>query len=704
MNIPEGKDYAIRNQSREEKEKKDNQELIPDYHMELNLSEDEIEKFTEQVQLEFNALKDERKELKLEEAWEERDRQYDGELKTNKTLAFNLHVHQSKIKTDAITRALNEAFLDSEPMFDISPRPETARRNGFAIAEKQTQFLDFVVDEEMKPEAAFMKIAKSATTKFVGIGKLCWAYKREKRRREETYEGKIVPLGVQNGQIIAKNEGLERFLTTYPDALDNQKGIIKRLMEEKTVNLVIEYKDTIDNNAELKYIQLKNFYVKNSCEYQKGLRDTHLVAERQCYTYWELEKKQADGEFKDVDRLYTESESKDDTSKSYMTKDYDVIEATTYYAFKDGEEEIKVKAWFGEKDDKLIYLGGEVYPYYGFDTDYLAFYLKLNDEGFFGGAKSVMYDLRDSNIAQDALLNLVLHGNYIRNTLTPIVKEGSEMEAMFLDHQFQAGKPLVVDELTDDVSKAMSFVRWDSMDINGSMLLMEKMKRIDSDVSRVSDLTSGQESALDPTAPAAKTIALLEQSGIGIKDYIRTFLPTFNVLATNVLQLYYQMSNEDKMYRIAGKSKAVTGENPFEMISREEMVVKTNVESRAAAFVFDKINEKREALAAYQTVLNDPYAAQQPNLKYKALKVLLETFGARWKTIVDTDLLSPEEFMQQQMQVAVKALQALMAQAQQQGQVTGVQPNMDEVLGQAPQAITQAQAVSYDPRLAEEEK
>ncbi|MEA2036156.1 MAG: hypothetical protein U9O94_01505 [Nanoarchaeota archaeon] len=701
MELKKDEEYKIRNQTPAEKEENDNGENIPQYEIKLKLSEEEQQTLAEQVFLEYEAIVDERKDLNLTNKWEERDRQYDGEMQNNKTLAFNLHVHQSKIKTDAIVQAINEAFLDSEPMFDISPRPDAARKDGFEVAEKQAQFLDFAVDEEIKPENALVRIAKSTITKFVGIGKLSWKYKRERRRREESYEGEWVPSGVQNGQFIKENEGLKKFLSVYPDAMEKQRGIVKRLVEEKKVEIVVEFKDTIDNNPELEYIKVENFFVKNSVDYQKGLRDTHFIGELQEYSYWDLLKKEENGEFENVEKLWNTDTDEENHAKDYMTKDYKVLEATTYMRIKeDDKEEIKIKAWFGAEDEgKKIFLGAEIYPYYGFDTDYLAFYVKLNDDGFYGGCKSVMYDLKDSNIAQDVLLNLAIHGTYIRNLLTPIVKEGSEIEEMFLDHQFEAGKPLVVDPLTDDVSKAMSFVQWGNIDLNGSLILMEKMKRIDGDVSKVSDLTTGAESELDPSAPASKTIALLQQSGIGIKNYIRIFLPTYNIMAGRFLQLYYQMSQEDKQYKVLGKSKAVTGDNPFSSISREEMMVKTNIQSRAAAFVFDKVNEKREAMAAYQVTRDDPYASQQPNLLYKSLKVLLETFGPRWKAIVDTDLLSPEDFQQKMNQTALKAVQQLFLGAQQKAENTGVDMDPNQVLNAAPGAIQQAQAEDYNPQL-----
>jgi len=699
MDIKDDEEYAIRSKTKEEKDQ-DNGELIPNYKIKMNLSEDEQAELTKQVFLEFDALKTEREKLKLTEKWEELDRQYDGKVTGSKDLMFNLHTNQSKIKTDAIVRAINEAFLDSKPMVDVSPRPESGRQDGFEVAEKQQQFVDYAMEEEIKPEIPFIKIAHSAATKFVGIGKVSWEYKRERRRREESYEGKIVPVDIApDGQIIADNEGLRKFLTVYPDGMETHQGIIKRLLEEKKVELVVEFKDTINNNPKLKHIRVEDFYVRNSTDYWEGLRDTHIIVERQEYSYWDLMKKEENEEFENVDKLWVscgDAEGSDD----YMTKDYEVIEVTTYYKDNDGDEDIKIKAWFGE--DRKVFLGAEIYPYYGFDIDYVPFYIKVNDDGFYGGAKSVLSDLRDSNIAQDALLNLALHGTYIRNILTPIIKEGSGMEDLFLDHMFQAGKPLVVDELTDDVNKAMGFVNWGNVDVNASLVLMEKLKRIDSDVSRVSDLTTGAESALDPTAPASKTLALLQQSGIGIKDYIRVFLPSFNVFVSMILQLYYQMSHEDKEYKVISKAGEVTGENPFAAISRDEMMTKTNVQSRAAAFAFDKMNEKREALAAYQTVMGDPYARQQPRLLYKALKTLLDTFGDRWQAISDTELASPEEFQQEMNMVAMQAIQALAQQAQQQAQITGVAPNQQAVAAAAPGAVQQAQAEAYSPELAAE--
>lgn len=718
LEIPAGEEYIIRNQTKDERENIDGEE-VPTYRVELDLNDDDIVRLKKQVFTEFKALKKERKDLDLEDKWDERDRQYEGKLKSNKRLAFNLHVHESKIKTNAIVTALNQAFLDGEPMLDIAPRPDAGRENGFEIAESQEQFLDFAIDEEVKPETAFIKIAGSAVKKFVGIGKLSWARDIRNRRREEEYEGNQVPvMKLPDGTIIYKNEGLEKFLQAHPDAREKEKYYVRQLEELKKINIVVQYKDEVKNNPTLEHINLKDFYVSNGCNYSDGLRSEHCIVERKDFTYWELKKKEKDGEFQDVDKLWTQTDKEGKESDDYMTGTYSVLEVTTYFEATEGDgEEIKVKVWFGEgerKDyedggsdegdsdggnGKEVYLGGELFPYYGFDSDYIAFYVTVNDGGFYGNVESVMYDLRDNNIAQDALLNLALHGTLVRNTLTPIVREGSEIEEMFLDHQFEIGKPLPVDDLTDDVSKAMGFVEWPSVDMGATMMLSDRLKRDGSDVTSVNESMQGSASDIDPEAPAKKTIALLEQAGIGIRNYIRVFLPSWNQFAGMLLQLYYQMSNEDKKYKVIGKVSAVTGENPFVSITRQDMVFKTHIQSRAASFAFDKVNEKREALAAYKTVLEDPWASRQPKLMYKALKTLLETMGPKWKAIVDTSFSTPEEFQQGLDQAALKAVQQLMQNAQENQKTTGVAPDPQRIMAAAPGVVGKAQKEFYMPEL-----
>lgn len=696
-------DYAMRQQTPEEKERW-NEAEVGEYTIKLDLSQEQQDKLKENVFCEFEALKQERTDLGLEEKWQSRDRQYEGQLAPIKSIEFAIDVRESKIKVDSLVRACKEAFFpDDGDVVDVSPRPETARNDGWAIAEKQQQFIGYAMSEEIRPELAFTKAFQSVFKKYVGVIKICWSYRQETRRREEHWEGKLTQVAQgPNGEPIMDNEGLRRFLQAYPDAPKRYPKQVRDLMIGKDVDVVVYYKEQVRNNPQFKYIKIEDFYVRNACQYNDGLQTEHLIGERQQYSYFELMKMQADGDFINVDQLWAQEEDSSKASGDYKTKTYDVMEFTTYHKLKDSDkEETKVKCWFSE--EKKIFLGAIQYPFYAIDCDYIGLWATTNDKGFYGDAESVMYDLKDTHIAQDALISLMLHSIYIRNVITPIVKEGSEMEQTFLDHTFKTGDPITVDDMTDDVGKAMGFVQWPALDTNGGLVLLEKMKRIGSDVSRVSDLTTGGDSELDPSAPASKTIALLQQSGVGIKDYIKSLLPWFNMSVGYLLPLYYQMSTDDRKYRIQAKSRQVTGKDVFGDIKRDELVVRTNVQSRAAAFAFDKVMEKREGLAAIQMIQTNPYLVRKPKVLYDATKIFLSTFGGRWKTLSDT-LPSPEEFANEMQMVAAQAIQMLMQQAQQNAQVTGVKPNPRDVMAKAPVVVEEAQAVAYDPRLAQEEE
>lgn len=712
--------YVLRTQDKEEQKRNDlTVDDIPSYRIRLKLDDAQKGRLTKQFQEEFRAIVSERMSLGLPNKWAMLDRQYDGILKKNTKLSFNLHTHQSKIKVDAIVRALNEAFLDSTPMVDVSPRPEFWKeqdKGGEDVCEKQQQFIQYEMEENIQPSADITRVGLCAVKKFVGIMKLEWCYEKEMRKREETYVGENETIGLDaQGQPVTENKALKEFESNYPNWEERgYKSFHDKIAEGGTVNLVVEYLDTIQNSAKWRHVSIEDFYVRNSTFYNDGLKKAHLVVERDTMTYWELMKKEQNEEFEKVDsicQMYpSASQSEGGTKLDYKNNDYPILEATIYFKLDEAdEEETKIKAWFAEIDSeeekqtdgqRYELYGAILYPYYGFDIDYKAFYVKLNNDGFYGDAKSVMWDLKDSNIAQDAILNLSLHSMYIRNILTPIVKEGSEIESMFIENRWQDGRPLPVDAMTENVQDAMAFVQYPQINLQDFLALGAQMQKIDSDVSGISGLMTGRESPSDPHAPAAKTIALLNQSGINIKDYIRTFLPAFNSIVGDTLQLYYQMSQEGKKFKVSYRSRKVTGEDAFASITRDEMIARTNIQARASAFAFDKASEKQENMMAFQMFSVSPVAATQPEAYYKALVLALSSVSPLWKNFCESDMLSPSEFQQKQMQVAMQAVAKMLEINNMKAQVTGVQaPPLNPQ--EAGAAVTQAQAESANPALAQ---
>ncbi len=711
--------YALRSQDKSEIKKNETIDDIPRYRIKLDLNEEQKDRLTKQFQEEFRSLISERDSLGLPAKWAALDRQYDGIMKKNGKLSFNLHTHQSKIKVDAICRALNEAFLDSQPMVDVTPRPEMWKsqdREGDDVCEKQQQFIQYEMEENIQPSADITRVGLCAVKKFVGIMKLEWRYEKELRKREETYAGENEVVGVgQNNQPVVENKALKEFEGNYPNWQERgYQSYHDRIAKGETVHLVVEYLDTLYNSAKWRHVSIEDFYVRNSTFYNDGLKKAHLVVERDTMTYWELMKKEKNEEFENVDsicQMYpAASMSEGGTKLDYKNNDYSVLEATIYFRLDEAdEEETKIKAWFAEIDgeqdkqnsgQRYELFGAILYPYYSFDIDYKAFYVKLNNDGFYGGAKSVMADLRDTNIAQDAILNLALHSMYIRNILTPIVKEGSKLEDMFIENRWQDGKPLVVDAMTEKVEDAMAFVQYPQINLQDFIVLGTQMQKIDSAVSGISDAAAtGRADPSDPHAPASKTIALLNVSGVNIKDYIRTFLPSFNSIVGDTLQLYYQMSQEGKKFKVSYKSRKVTGQDAFASITRDEMVARTNIQARASAFAFDKIKESQENMAGLTMIAASPVGATQPEAYYKALILALGSISPMWKNFTETDMMSPSEFQQKQMQVAMQAIAKILEMKQLQASVVGTVPPLNPQ--EAGAAVTEAQMASANPQLAQ---
>lgn len=704
LTIPDDADYALRTQTVEEAKKQEASPDIEEFRVQMTLTDDQKKDLTTDFFSEFEAIDAERKDLNLPAKWKEKDAQWDGTLAPNDRLLFNCHVHQSKIKGMAIVRALSKAYLSSGQIADISPRPEMAQtKEGYDICQKQSDFLDYAFTEEIKPADELKKAWTTSYKKYVGIIKNEWTYRVERRKRYETYEGKNVQVPVGNTFKI-ENDGLEAFMQAYPDAKDRYIGLLKRLVEEKQVKIVVEYKDIVNNNVKFSNIKIENFYVRNGCNGWEGLRTEHCIVEEQELTYWELMKKQKDGAFENVEALWSGDSSTKETNEStpdadYKNKSYKILEGTYYWKLKESdEEEVKLKCWFSK--EKKTFLGAILFPYYALDIDYVPFFLRLNDYGFYGNCLSVMDDLKDSNIAQDALLSLFLHGSYSRNILTPITKEGSIIEELFLEKDWVEGMPLSVDEMTQDVSKELSFVEWPQQNGGEMLQAIGFAQRVDGNVTGINDsAATGANDPTDPNAPAHKTIALMQASGINIEDYIETTLPSFNILCTNTFQLYYQMSNEDRKYRVRRKAQGVVGDNPFKTITRDQLIAKTSVESRAAGFVFEKAQARQDATLGLQAVLTNPYTSRIPQVQYKALLTYLETLGPRWRTFSESDLPTPEELDKQLTQVAFQAVANFMNQTQQQQGITGVpaKANMSDIKG----TIEKSQTAAYNPALAQ---
>jgi len=659
----------------------------PVYITRLKLSDTEKKRIVTEVFDELEEIKKEREKEKLEENWDALDNQYDGKMRENEDQMFNLHRHSTKIKVDTTVRLIKSAYMESEPMFAVTPRPEFDRNDGDKICELQQDFLDYKMDMIVPIEDPLDMTFQSSVLKGTGILKLYPHTIRKKNVREEVYKGTPVPvidqktkrpiLNPQTNQPMIQNEGLESFLRAYPEAIENPRyhGYIKKLSEGQEIKIMVEYKETIYNDPMPKNVNLKDFYCRISTEGYDGLAKTLLTVERVNYTWRELKQEEEKGNFEDIDELAYEKPASDDPERKkrskYQNETYNILECVYYTKIKgvegiDDSEEVKCVFWISE--DRKCFIGGIVYPLYSVDCYYIPFYIKKKKAGFY--QPGMAEDLTDSNIAQNAMLNFALEAAYISNTITPITKD-STIFSQFAEKRWTHGVPIKGDPGT--IRFVNEFIR-----PGGSAELLNIVQYLiqgDDDVTGISQLMTGKESPIDPTAPAAKTLALMEKSGINVRDYIKKILPSFNMIAQIMLQIYHQISQEG--IRFSVRPEKVVGDNPFKTITRSDLVAKTNIQSQALAFAIDKNKEKAEDLALYQTLRQEPLIARNPDAVYLILKNIVKGWSYKWKNRIDKILPPFEEFKKGMEGMAVKAVAQYVQAVLQNSKVTGLEPQFD---------------------------
>lgn len=689
MPLDQEKDVTIETKVQKPQEKKAD---VPRYMSKLVLSQEQQDAIFEEIEAELKQCEEERKADGLEEHWEEMDGLWDGRLREQDGQQFNLSKRTAKDKMMGIVRGAEEAFFEIDPRFSVTPRPDFDGKDGEQVTEKQEAFLDYKFDEVIPLKPEMSKVFKSATSKGTGVLKYGWETRRVWKKREESYKGKWEPVLTQDKQPVIdpntqqpqmRNEGLESFLRNYPDAPNPESKYYPyyfQLNSGKDINIVVKYRCTEYDDPMPKFVERKNFYNRKADSGYIGLCRSRFHAEKIEYSWWDLKKMETDNKhFYNIDKLMFESEDdKDEPAEKrrklaqYDHKMYPVFECV-YWTKLEASDKEETRCVFWVNREKKLVIGSIAYPYYTVDSYYIPFHVKQERPGF--DQPGVGEDLKDSAIAEDALLNFILEGYWLKNQATPITKEGSQIESQFMEKSWGHGVPLTLgagEEAPDWLNKYMA-----PMDAGTGIQLVQYLVMGQEALSGVSSGMSGRENPVDPSAPAAKTLALLERSSLNIKAYIRVLVESFNLIPMISLQYYEQMSGESQKYRIKKDATQVAGADPFGVIDRSEMRARTTIQSQASAFNFHKNNEKREDIALFSTIRQEPLIARNPKAVYELLKNLIKGWSPKWKNRLDKILPSFEEFQREQQQMAVQAVAQYVQLMLKQAKVTGQPPAFD---------------------------
>lgn len=686
----------------------------PVFKEKFDLTEAQIDRLRTEIFDGYKRLQEEREANKFDQEYDTREAQYAGEMEDDTGLEFNQNVPITQVKVDALSRLSLKAFMESDPKFTITPRPAFARKDQWdVITNRQSDYLDYKLDEEIDIVSPLRKVLHQAILHTVGILKMSYEYLKKQRRREEFYSGRVE--ADDRGQPT--QPGLIAFLKQYPEAIkpgSQGHAELKRLIEREDVTFKSRFWEVVYDDPNPSFVSIKDLFVPYSCEGYIGLCDEKLIIERQAFTWWQLKKYEKNGDFENVDKCktqITEDENKpkstpsaDEGKSDYRTWDYTVLEATYWFnteagdddkSSDDPETEVRIKCWFDVKSK--AFLGAITYPYDAVDSDYIPFYCEDKKPGFYKG--EFAKKLASSHLTQNAVLNLMLTESWQELVTTPIVPEGSPIVDQFLSKRWKPGVPIELPLGTLNRDDALDFLDKPQRAVAGQLLpIIMYLARQDDLRTGINDAAAtGNTDPTDPTAPAAKTAMLLQQSGINISDYINCLLPSFNRVGEIILQMTYQMAKKSRSFRTRQLQSKVVGGEIFGDISRDDMIAKTNIQSRAAGFDFDKLNEKRENLALFQLMF--PILSQtglgSPQAVYTLCRTLVQTWSPLWKNKVDTIIVDPATFQQDQFKICVQALGLYMQGITKQAQVTGVppKPDMQQFLAMATQMMKSAVAI-----------
>jgi hypothetical protein len=362
-----------------------------------------------------------------------------------------------------------------------------------------------------------------------------------------------------------------------------------------------------------------------------------------------------------------------------------------YFKLKEEDEEY-TKGVFWIEEDSWVYLGGINYPFTTIDCYYVPHYVFQDNAGFY--QSGIAEQLTSAHLVKNAITNHTLEAAHMTTTVTPIVKRGTDASKQFMNRLWTNGMPIHADP--EDIAFLSNLIK--PLDTGSLLTLANEVERIAGEVSRSTGLRSGSETPLDPNAPAAKTAMLLEQSGKGVKDYIDVFKDGFNIDAFVMVRMYYEIGQSDDEY-LNSRIRAVSGASAGK-ISRAALIARTNIQSQAMAYDFDKLGAKREDLAMSQFLTNEMITSSSPEANYERIKTVMSSWSPKWKNAMPKILPPLDQFNQQQAQIAFNATIMYFQQMMEQAKITGQPPQIDpqaliagirklQIMATAPKAVVQ---------------
>jgi hypothetical protein len=198
---------------------------------------------------------------------------------------------------------------------------------------------------------------------------------------------------------------------------------------------------------------------------------------------------------------------------------------------------------------------------------------------------------------------------------------------------------------TDDLIEEMKF---GGQDLNSVMTMTQMVTRGLDTVTGVQEYMTGRESMADPSAPASKTLALIQEANITIGECIEQHGEGIKPIGYDVIENMFQFGDDNMEYRVLDKKAGAL----WNKMSKDDLIKKADYRVRGKAEDMNEMVFEQNTFAIYNAMMQNPLILNRmKSIKEVSLNLLKAYKTPNYEVILPTD----EELFDEQVKIQIEA-------------------------------------------------
>lgn len=439
---------------------------------------------------------------------------------------------------DKVTIKALSQTLEANPVLLLAPKHDEVEETDIRDRESR---LDFKLrdEDEINLESLLSKgVYREAGVQGTSFVKVPYAFEQEQSTQIEVYQPteedyeryKLESIQRLKLSIEEREEGLAT-LGGYEDGV---------FVPGEPVEGKVTEKETIKDGPAPYRVPIEKLWVRPDIT---PLERNRVIAEELDFIWSDI-KTRADTKFYKKTAV---QKIKDQHPQDYWKRPYTLFECIVYINIKEDDNFQRYIITY-EPETHLI-LRAIHYPYRRIRVNYIPYYVKPRDDSIYGYSLADL--LKDTNELVNGLWNGLVDRNALdSNPAKRVSSNRPDLQSIKYgpDAMYQADRDEI--EMLELKSRGTN-----------AMIMLQMAERGGEKAVGVSAGQSGQESALDPNAPASKTAMLKQASDEIISFYVIELQKSNAVLGKQVEAIELQFTPDKLSYNAGGKVKEIDAES-----------------------------------------------------------------------------------------------------------------------------------------------